>query len=102
MDKNGKALVLAACILGMSLVASSYMLGGAIDEFAATQVAIAKAAPAQVVAKAPAAAPSPSPAPSARRRGPDPGSIYKVSDEGAPTRGVALAQVTITEFSDFQ
>jgi len=44
---------------------------------------------------------APAPAPT-RRRGPDPGKVYKVASAGAPFKGPVDAKITVVEFADFQ
>jgi len=97
-DNNGTSIIVAAAILGLSVLVGAFMLGrsvdGAAEQLAAMEVAIGKVATTSV-ANAPAAAPAP-------RRGPDPNKVYSVNIAGAPIKGPETAKVTIVEFSDFQ
>ena len=94
---SGNALIIAATILGLSVLGGAYILVGSVDrasqEVAALGAALGKAAPA-----AKAAAPTPAP-----RRGPDPAKAYTVNTQGSPSKGGGQnAAVTLVEFSDFQ
>jgi protein-disulfide isomerase len=91
-------LIVAATILGLSILGGAYILVGSVDRategIAALGGTLAKAAPAAAQAAPPAAAP---------RRGPDPAKAYAVNTKGSPARGgAANAPVTLVEFSDFQ
>ena len=97
---SGNALIVAATILGLSILGGAYILVGSVDRategIAALGGTLAKAAPAAGAAQAapPAAAP---------RRGPDPAKAYAVNTKGSPAKGGgANAAVTLVEFSDFQ
>ena len=97
---SGNALIVAATILGLSILGGAYILVGSVDRategIAALGGTLAKAAPAAGAAQAapPAAAP---------RRGPDPAKAYAVNTKGSPAKGgAANAAVTLVEFSDFQ
>lgn len=95
---SGNALIVAATILGLSILGGAYILVGSVDRategIAALGGTLAKAAPAAAQAAPPAAAP---------RRGPDPAKAYAVNTKGSPARGgAANAPVTLVEFSDFQ
>ena len=97
---SGNALIVAATILGLSILGGAYILVGSVDRategIAALGGTLAKAAPAAGAAQAapPAAAP---------RRGPDPAKAYAVNTKGSPAKGGdANAVVTLVEFSDFQ
>ena len=92
--------VLAAFIVGGSILAGSWMVTSSLDR-TATQLKDIRAGLAdtkgalEAVAKArPASAPS--------RRGPDPNKRYTVKSAGSPAKGPATAKVKIMEFSDFQ
>lgn len=104
MSNNGINVVVAAIILSFSMIGGAYLVSGSIDrvtaqipEFESTMKSIQTA-----VAARPAAAAAPAAAAPARRRGPDPDKVYKLSLAGAPTRGPAGAVVKLVEFSDFQ
>jgi protein-disulfide isomerase len=91
-------LIVAATILGLSILGGAYILVGSVDRategIAALGGTLAKAAPAAAQAAPPAAAP---------RRGPDPAKAYAVNTKGSPAKGgAANAAVTLVEFSDFQ
>jgi protein-disulfide isomerase len=95
-QNNGSAVIVAATILGISILGGSYMLGRSVDgaalQLGAMQAAIAKSGTGALAAAAPAKP----------RRGPDPSKVYKVKTEGSPIQGPKTAKVTIAEFSDFQ
>jgi protein-disulfide isomerase len=95
---SGNAVIVAATILGLSILGGSYLMVKSLDrasgQIAALGGALAKGQPAE----APAKDPAPSP-----RRGPDPAKAYSVNTAGAPSKGgTAAAAVTLIEFSDFQ
>jgi protein-disulfide isomerase len=93
-------LVVAALILGASIVAAAMLVQTSIDNAAAeiagvrtTVAALPAAAPA---GRAAAAAP-------ARDNRPDPSKHYKINTAGSPGKGgPESAKVTVVEFSDFQ
>ena len=89
----GRPIVIAALILGASIVGASLLLKTSIDRLTGQLETAATARP------APAAAPTPAAAPSGR---PDPNQRYSVDIAGAPRKGNAKAAITLVEFSDFQ
>ncbi len=96
---SGNALIVAATILGLSILGGAYILVGSVDRategIAALGGTLAKAAPTAAAQAAPPAA--------APRRGPDPAKAYAVNTKGSPAKGgAANAAVTLVEFSDFQ
>ncbi|MDG2335689.1 MAG: thioredoxin domain-containing protein [Myxococcota bacterium] len=97
---SGNAVIIAATLLGLSIVGSTHLLVGSIDRvsasFAAFSTELAKSGNAEGKA---AAAPAPAPP----RRGPDPAKAYSVNTKGSPAKGGGEnAPVTLVEFSDFQ
>jgi protein-disulfide isomerase len=95
---NGNAIIIAATLLGLSIVGSTHLLVNSVDQasagFAALGTELAKARPADAKV---AAAPAPP------RRGPDPAKAYPVNTKGSPAKGGSVdAPVTLVEFSDFQ
>jgi len=95
---HGNAVIVAATLLGLSIVGSTHLLVGSIDRagesFAALSAELSKTRPAE--GKAAAAPPPP-------RRGPDPAKAYAVNTQGSPSKGGGInAPVTLVEFSDFQ
>jgi len=97
-DNNGILSVVAALILGASVVAGSLFIGGAIDR-SSEQLAGLRSAVGAIQAAAPAAAPSRQ---AARPSRPDPNRRYTVDTKGSPSRGPENAKVAVVEFSDFQ
>ena len=97
--QNGSATIVAAIILGLSILGSAYFLGGAVDR-ASDRVAdlgtsLSKLQLAGAVAPS-AAKPTP-------KRGPDPAKAYEINVAGSPAKGGGEeAEVTLVEFSDFQ
>ncbi|MDJ0847484.1 MAG: thioredoxin domain-containing protein [Myxococcota bacterium] len=93
---SGPAIIIAALILGASLVASALLVQTSLDnataELAKVVVAIEEA-PARP--SAPAAAPS-------RPARPDPNRRYSINVKGSPIKGSADAKIKVVEFSDFQ
>ncbi len=93
--------VLAALIVGGSILAGSWMVTSSLDRTAArldeikTGLSDTKGA-LEAVAKARPAANTPP------RRGPDPNKRHTVKSAGSPAKGPSTAKVKIVEFSDFQ
>ena len=91
-------VVVAALILGASVVGASFVIRSSVDrvtgELAGMRSAMGRPPDA---AKAEAAA-------RARARGsrPDPNRRYTINTKGSPARGPESARVSIVEFSDFQ
>ncbi len=103
MTDNSVHVVIAAIILGLSMLGGAYLVAGSIDR-AAEQIPEFEAALKSMqgaVAAAAGAAPR-APAAPKRRRGPDPSKVYTLASAGSPSKGAANAKVTIVEFSDFQ
>ena len=102
-NSSGPATVIAALILGMSVLGAAFVLQGAMDrnsqKVAETLSAIAQSASALAKAGPPAAAPAPS---RARAGRPDPAKVYEVAVAEAPVQGPETADITIIEWSDFQ
>ena len=93
-NNSNTSLILAALILGASMVASSLLIQTSIDRASSSLgevlVALKKAPP----AAAPTAA--------ARAKRPDPRQHYSVKTSGAPAKGAKKPKITVVEFSDFQ
>ena len=94
--------VLAAVIVGGSILAAGWMVTSSLDRTAAqlgdikTGLSDTKTA-LEAVAKAQPAARAAPP-----RRGPDPNKRYTVKRNGSPAKGADTAKVKIVEYSDFQ
>ncbi|MBW2288969.1 MAG: thioredoxin domain-containing protein [Deltaproteobacteria bacterium] len=98
-SQNGNVmLVVAALILGASVVAAAVLIQTSIDNAAGQIAAVGKA-----VAAIPAAAPAGRAAAPSRGGRPDPSKKYKINTAGSPGKGGPVsAPVTVVEFSDFQ
>ena len=97
---NGNAIIVAATILGLSLIGGSYLMVRSIDGAAAELGSLGRAiSDLEIAAAAPAAPSRPEPT---RRRGPDPEKVYTVETAGSPAKGPEGAKITLIEFSDFQ
>ncbi len=93
-DSSGFAIVIAAVILSLSIVGSSYLVSTSIDRAREEMQNTFTRIRADGVAPQRAAAPRP--------KRPDPAKVYEVAVGESPSRGSAEAPVTIVEFSDFQ
>jgi len=92
-------LVVAALILGASIVAAALLVQKSIDNTAGQIAAVGKAV-SEIPAAAPVAAAAAAPARGGR---PDPSKRYKINTAGSPGKGgPESAKVTVVEFSDFQ
>ncbi len=101
MEQNtGGPILVAALILGASLVGASLLLRASIER-TATEVAGLKDTIAGLGGGVPAAAPA-QPSRPARAGRPDPSRRYAVNTSGSPIKGDAKAKLAIIEFSDFQ
>ena len=101
-SSSGSSLIVAAIILGLSVVTGSFMLKTSVDggsERLGQVLGEIQAANAKLAA-APAA-PPPTARPSRPGR-PDPNKNYKVALGNAPTKGPKTAEIKIVEWSDFQ
>ena len=103
-DQSGSSTIVAAVVLGLSIVTASFILKGAIDESGAQLAAVAaqmQEATAKLAA-APSGAPGRPPARPSRPGRPDPSKEYPISIGKSPTKGPDSAPVKIVEWSDFQ
>jgi len=95
----GVPLIIAALILGASVVAGALLIRASLErgtsELAAVREAVAE------LPSAPAAAPAQRQQ-AARPNRPDPDKRYEVNTAGSPARGPENAAIEIVEFSDFQ
>jgi len=89
---SGRSIVIAALILGASIVGASLLLKMSLDRLSSQ---LETAATARLAVPAP----TPGAAPSGR---PDPNQRYSIDIAGAPRKGNAKASITLIEFSDFQ
>lgn len=95
-NNSNTSMILAALILGASMVATGLLIQTSFDRASSTLgevlVALKQAAP----------APAPTAAAPARAGRPDPGRRYSVKTSGAPSKGAKQPKITLVEFSDFQ
>ena len=96
-SNSGLPIVVAAIILGFSILGGSYLLKESIDEGAVALVGL-QAAVEKSAARPAAAAPTQA----ARGGRPDPNRNYKIDIAGAPSKGPKSAKVTLVDWSDFQ
>jgi protein-disulfide isomerase len=101
-QSSGRSLIVASFVIGLALVAASWILKSAVDE-AYSQLAASVGQMQELTAKIAAAPAAPQPpARPARPNRPDPNKKYDVKVGVSPSRGPADAQVKIVEWSDFQ
>ncbi|MCH2185391.1 thioredoxin domain-containing protein [Myxococcota bacterium] len=93
---NGSAIVLAAAILGLSILGGSYLMVQALDAASGQVAELGEAVAGLEIAAAPPKREAP------RRRGIDPNKVHEVKTAGSPSIGPDDAAVTLIEFSDFQ
>jgi hypothetical protein len=91
-------MIVAACILALSVVTGSFLIKSSVDDGAQLLDAVLK----EMQASARVAAPTPARR-EARPGRPDPAKRYEIALGDAPTRGGPdTARVKIVEWSDFQ
>ena len=93
---SGASIIVAALVLGVSIVAGALLIRSSLDETVEQLTALTEAVEDSALA-APAA-----PSRAARPGRPDPNRRYAVATDGAPVRGNPNAKIAIVEFSDFQ
>ena len=99
-SKFGVPLIVAAVIIGFSVLGSAVMLKGSLDAGTA-ELSGVKSALGEFKTTLAAAAQPQRPQPAARR-GPDPNKRHTINIAGSPAKGPVTAKVKIVEFSDFQ
>ncbi len=104
-NSTGPATIVAALIVGMSMLGAAFVLQTSLDRnslrVAETLSAIAVSASSLAKAGGPPAAAPAAVRPSRGGR-PDPAKIYSIAIGDAPTRGPKSAAIKIVEWSDFQ
>ena len=95
-EKTGMWVVVAALILGASVVGASLVIRSSVDRVTGELASMRSA-----MGVGPKGARA---EPAARARGsrPDPNRRYTINTKGSPVRGPESARVSIVEFSDFQ
>ena len=93
---NGSAIILAATILGLSVLGGSYLMVQSLDAASDQLAELGEAVSTLDLAAAPSRPEPP------RRRGIDPEKVHEINIAGAPSMGPEDAAVTLIEFSDFQ
>ena len=99
-SSSGGPIIVAAIVLGLSIVTGSFILKDSLDA-GSTQLGAVLGEMQEANAKIAAAPAAPAARPSRPGR-PDPNKKYEVPIGKAPARGPASAPVQIVEFSDFQ
>ena len=101
-SSSGGSLIIAAIVLGLSVVTGSFIIKTSLDDGAA-QLGVVLGEMQALTAKI-AAAPAAPAAPAARGRSnrPDPAKEYKVAIGSSPVKGPNSAPIKIVEWSDFQ
>jgi protein-disulfide isomerase len=95
---SGVPVIIAALILGASVIGGALLVRASLDQVTAELAQVG-----EVVADLPA-----TPPPAARQRQaaqpnrPDPNERYEIATAGSPARGPEDAEIEIVEFSDFQ
>ena len=101
-NSSGSPTIAAAVILGLAVVAASFILKSSLDN-GATQLQAAIKGLDTALTKVAAATPQrPSAARPSRPGRPDPNKNYTVAVGNAPTKGPNSAAIKIVEWSDFQ
>lgn len=98
-SKLGVPILVGAVILGLSVLAGSYLVKSSLDRGTAELGEVTAALGEFQEALEEATRPPTQPA---RRRGPDPNRRYTINVEDAAKKGPDTAKVQIVEFSDFQ
>jgi len=99
---SGGSTIVAAIVIGLSIVTGSYLIKTSNDA-SAEQLAAVLGEMQALSAKIAAAPSAPSrPSPAARPGRPDPSKVYQVAIGEAPVKGPKSAPVKIVEWSDFQ
>ena len=94
----GSSMIVAACILALSIVTGSFLLKSSVDDGAEHLGAVLE----EMQVSGRVAAPT-APSPAARPGRLDPAKRYEVALGNAPTRGGPdTARIKIVEWSDFQ
>jgi protein-disulfide isomerase len=96
------ALIVAAIVIGLSIVTGSFMLKTAQDESSERLSAVLGEMQALTAKIAAAPAAQGRAAAPARAGRPDPEKVYKVALGDSPSKGPKTAKVKIVEWSDFQ
>jgi protein-disulfide isomerase len=100
-SSSGGPIIVASIVLGLSIVAGSFILKGSIDA-GSTQLGAVLGEMQEASAKLAAAPSGAQAARPSRPARPEPSKKYEVAIGKAPARGPASAPVQIVEFSDFQ
>jgi protein-disulfide isomerase len=94
-QQTGSASIVAALIIGLSIVAGALIIRSSVERAAEEVAALG-----ETVGKVELAAARPTPTAAPPR--PDPSRRYSVDTKGSPVKGNPKAKLAIVEFSDFQ